>query len=57
MKEEKITRINVHNDEEMRRAGLIRQPLVEPRDETVWSKTDKERALLKKYKRREKRTK
>ena len=56
MKEKEIKKVNIYDDAEMIRLGL-RQPPVQPRDESVWSKTDKERALLKKYKRRERRGK
>lgn len=49
-KEKEIKKINIHNDEEMRNNGLIRYPKLEPRDESVWTKTDKERQLLRKYK-------
>lgn len=43
--------INVHDDEEVRKNGLIRPYLVESRDPDVWTKTPREKRQLKKYKR------
>lgn len=46
-KEEKV---NVHNDDEVRAAGIFRPFDVTPRDPSVWTKTKKERQQLKKMK-------
>lgn len=40
--------INVHDDDVMREMGFLRPFLQKPRDESVWSKTNYERKLLKK---------
>ena len=52
MKKEKEIWIDVHNDKVMNDNGLIRPTVVEPRDESVWSKTPKEKSLLYKYKKK-----
>ena len=41
--------INVHDDDEVRKNGLIRPYLVESRDPDVWTKTPREKRQLKKY--------
>lgn len=46
----KEERINVHNDDEVRAAGIWRPYNVTPRDPSVWTKTKKERQQLKKMK-------
>lgn len=50
MKKVEVEPIDVNNDAMMIAAGL-RQPSVKPRDPSVWSKTDKERKLWKRYRR------
>lgn len=50
MKQKKDERINVHDDEQVRKAGLFRPFDVIPRDPSVWTKTDKERKALRKMK-------
>ena len=44
--------VNVHDDEAMRRAGIWRPYDVTPRDPSVWTKTKKEKAALKRAKSR-----
>lgn len=44
--------IDVHNDNAMRKAGFFRPYDITPRDPSVWTKTAKEKALLKKVKSR-----
>ncbi len=46
-----IEPVDVYDNELMVALG-IRQPQAEPRDPEVWEKTDKEKALLRKYRRR-----
>lgn len=46
----KEERINVHNDDEVRAAGIFRPYDVTPRDPSVWTKTKKERQQLRKVK-------
>lgn len=46
----KEERINVHNDDEVRAAGIFRPFDVTPRDPSVWTKTKKERQQLKRMK-------
>lgn len=42
--------VDVHNDDDMRKNGLWRPYDVTPRDPSVWTKTPKEKAALKKAK-------
>lgn len=47
--EKQASPVNINNDEEMVRLG-IRPPKVNPRDPSVWSKTEKERQIWRKVK-------
>ena len=49
-REKKEQRIDVHNDNAMRAAGLWRPYDVTPRDPSVWTKTKKEKEKLKRMK-------
>lgn len=44
--------IDIHNEDLMRKAGLRFSKLKEPRDESVWTKTNKEREAIRKAKSR-----
>lgn len=46
----KDTKINVHDDNAVRAAGIFRPYDVTPRDPSVWTKTKKERKQLKRMK-------
>lgn len=51
MKEKKVTPVDIHNDYLMVSLG-IRPSVYAGRDDSVWTKTDKERELLSKYRKR-----
>lgn len=55
IKEKEIEWVDVHNDELMIKLG-IRNPNVEPRDPSVWTKTPKEKKILRKLRNIHKRT-
>lgn len=50
MKQSNPEVIDVYNDEQMRNAGFLRPVMQQPRDPYVWTKTNRDRKLLKKYK-------
>lgn len=50
IQKEKNLRINVYDDDEMRANGFLRPFNQSPRDESVWTKTPKERRMLKEMK-------
>lgn len=49
--EPKGSKVNVHDDEQMVKLG-IRNPVCEPRDPSVWTKTSQEKKVLKRYRKR-----
>ena len=47
MKQSNPEVIDVYNDEQMRNAGFLRPVMQQPRDPYVWTKTNRDRKLLK----------